>query len=240
MFGLNKEDINNIQPKWKSKVKLFPHQIKTIKDIEEAEGKVKYYYLGDMTGFGKTLSIMGLIYRTNDRYISCDRMYHTEKYKPQKFKLRDIYITPLHLFKQVCDEATKCKIHYRKFKHIADCDIDYLELDEEIDLLIISCTMLQYFLKHSFQFPFYRIIIDEADTIQFRTKELFLPFVHYRNLCLVSATFGHENLNSYCVRMGRIENISGASLMITDYRVIPHHIKDTKFIETKKNGRCDN
>jgi hypothetical protein len=190
MFDLTKKDEKTYAPQWKSKISLYPHQIKTIKDLENAEKDHKFYFLSDLTGFGKTISIMAMIYRTNNRWIPYDLLFMNPNIKlssdPGKIKLRDVYITPLHLYAQVCAEAKRCGINSVNIKTYKGCE--RTKYDDDVDLIIISCTMVASFFGHHSCVPFYRIIVDEADTINLRSKLAPLPYATYRHMMLVSAT----------------------------------------------------
>lgn len=195
MFELTAQEIKTYTPKWKSKVNLYPHQLCTVKDIETIEKTKKFYYLADMTGFGKTISLMALIYRTNNRWIPADNLFFNPSVSissdPTKMKLRDVYITPLHLFAQVCAEAKRCGVKHVSIKTYKGCARE--KYADDVDLIILSCTMVASFLKHHAPTPFYRIIVDEADTITFRNKYVPLPFATYRYLSLVSATLAKSD-----------------------------------------------
>jgi hypothetical protein len=179
--------------------------------MEETEKDHKFYYFSDMTGFGKTMSLMALIYRTNDRWISNDRLFYnpniTLSSDQRKIKLRDLYITPLHLFSQVCSEAKRCGMKFIHIKSYNGCIQN--EYADDVDLIIISCTMVDTYLRHSHCVPFYRVIIDEADTVNFRSKSAPLPYAMYRHLVLVSATLGpyseNEETEWRCYRLIRPE-----------------------------------
>lgn len=233
MFGISDKQIKNFNPKWtgKNTPNLYPHQINTVNAIEAIEKIHKYYILADMTGFGKTITIMATISRTTDRNIESNR-FLINPIQNEKIRLCDIYITPLHLFQQVCNEAKKCNINYTPVKSYVQCAFDYKVVSQTCDLFIITCTMISTFLENHKIEPFNRIIIDEADTISFNAKYITLAYLQYRNLCLISATLSNEISNYSC---SSYETTEGKSLYFTDNRFIPS--EKCKFLEIKNDDQ---
>lgn len=175
------------QPK-SFKTKLFYHQLRAVKLMEEQENQFEFIkngqrivrrvnVLGDMTGFGKTYEMLALIARTKNRWIKLRRneellfhMYDNEKEPITKIKRIDVYITPLHLIRQLEQEVIlRTNIKYVKFEKHADFSQEL----GNADLVLLCNSVASTFLSCNKQ-PLYRIIIDEADTTKLPRSEIFM------------------------------------------------------------------
>jgi hypothetical protein len=182
------------------KVSLFPHQYSSLEAMLDREGNYlvedhgtvfirRINILGDMTGMGKTLSVLALVALTDSRYFLPERredallsQVHRSKRWIKRF---DVYIAPHHLASQVVVE-TESKTHLRYLAILEKRDFDQ-ELTEETDLVILSSSMASQFLK-SFKGCIYRLIIDEADSCALPSREVF-DALKFEFIWLVTATY---------------------------------------------------
>ena len=108
------------------KIPLYPHQITSIKNMENRElnktiDKNKYFYrtswsiLGDRTGYGKTMSVLGLVARDKMDYSEETALYSSRSFRittPKRMRYKIIPTTLIVVPISVCgswaDEIREC------------------------------------------------------------------------------------------------------------------------------------
>nr|QBK87185.1 MAG: DEAD/SNF2-like helicase [Marseillevirus LCMAC201] len=207
-------------------MKLFPHQYISVEEMQDHESNYildsdgiriirRVGVLGDMTGMGKTISMLTLISNTlcETRFFYPERredhIFHCESnLNSRKIKRRDIYIAPHHLVSQVIEEATtKTNINFVSIINRNDLE---KEISEKCDLIIIGSSMASHYLKSTKEY-IYRIIIDEADTCPLPSKQVFND-IGFEYLWLITATFDNIRM---CKTRSVFLNILFASPTLT-------------------------
>ncbi len=201
------------------KIKLFPHQYVSVEKMQDHESNYilqendiriirRINVLGDMTGMGKTLSMLTLIastpYERRCFYPERreDHLFYCEPHsKSRKIKRRDIYIAPHHLVAQVIEE-TRTKTNINFVSIITRNDFDK-KITDECDLIIIGSSMASHYFRTSTEY-IYRIIIDEADTCSLPSRDTFDKLL-FEYLWLITATFDNLRIgNTKSAFIGRI------------------------------------
>jgi SNF2 family DNA or RNA helicase len=170
-------------------IPLFLHQLKSIQDMEELEDKkeielknnmyisTKFGVLSDLPGYGKSLSILGLISRTLKKPI--DEIYTLEKTQNYDY----ISMTKVELLEQVnttlilvnvsllsqwTHELSRTLLRYKEIYN--KNDIEELDL-KEYDVILVSNNVYNLFSQVYRKKSWKRFIIDEPASLKLYAME---------------------------------------------------------------------
>jgi SNF2 family DNA or RNA helicase len=169
---------------------LYPHQLTSIYNMKQLEQKeiieqdskyIKYNFgfLSDKSGFGKTLSVIGLISldernNTKDEYvINKDKqgnkyMFYYTMIKTKKVDTSLVVIRP-DQFAHWETELKKTNLSY--FTAVKHTDIDI----ENYDVILCSSKLFNYFCTMWYNIQWKRVIFDEPMSLKLKKQDLF-PF----------------------------------------------------------------
>ncbi len=190
------------------RIKLFPHQLASIRDMERLEHAKKITtneysmdstigILGDIPGYGKSFSVVGLILRDNmewdekqpfkmtqtvsEGYMGMSRLTKTI----EKHRLRSTLIIA----------STSIIAQWENYFSYTDLeittitnkfDIEALDVPDEYDVIICSPARYNEFVKKFAEYAWKRIIFDEASSTHIPTMEVAYAGFYW----MVSATYG--------------------------------------------------
>ncbi|HEY9703592.1 MAG TPA: helicase-related protein [Allocoleopsis sp.] len=199
-FSENPEDFS---------VNLYPFQLMTIQAMKQMESYEKTFdevtvrndiaILGNKVGSGKTLTVLGMVYQSKNEQRDLERKQIIQVNQKISIETKNLelfqydiipstlVIVPHHLIGQWEIELNKTKMNY----YLIKCKKYLKNLSQEkipnVDLVIVTSTMLKYFYLKFRDITWDRIILDEFDSIS--TNCVNLEGIKYRFLWLISATY---------------------------------------------------
>jgi hypothetical protein len=204
---MNRVREESLQPEG-LRIKLFPHQLVSIKDMERLEHTKKITtneyamdstigILGDIPGYGKSFSVVGLILR--------DKMEWDEK---QPFKMTQTvsegYLGMSRLTKTVEKHRLRSTLIIASTSIIAQWenyfsytdleittitnkfDIEALDVPDEYDVIICSPARYNEFVKKFADYAWKRVIFDEASSTHIPTMDVVYAGFYW----MITATYG--------------------------------------------------
>lgn len=182
-------------------VPLFPHQLKSIEDMSRLEHdqsidltsgmfvETRVGLLSDMPGYGKTLSMLGLIARTRNEELP--NIFADEKIKPHdyvrlhrvdmlKMMKASLVLVNVSIISQWIAELNRTDLKYTyisKPSEIEDCDLN------EFDVVLISNNVYNLFSPVYKKYCWRRFIVDEPASLK-----LCMEPVHARFYWLITGT----------------------------------------------------
>jgi hypothetical protein len=192
---------------------LFPHQRDSVINMRDKEQNCQRiiddviyfsrgFILGDRPGFGKTLSMLNLIETTD----FTDRKYYPSRREMKIYEtktvglnfefMRDIYVTPPHLYLQVSGEI---KQHTTLLTLGVALENDVMSVistllmpinANEYPVILISTNVMGLFLQEYTRrgLYIYRLIIDEADSARLPSPTV-MSTIKYSYLWLMTGTY---------------------------------------------------
>lgn len=177
-------------------IPLFLHQLKSIEEMQKIESNkeiellggmyitTKLGVLGDLPGYGKTLSMLGLISNTKDKNID-DNKYIVEKIKYhnyvqfKKIEIIDqlqtsLILSNLSLVSQWINELNRTSLRYLAIYKQSD-------LSENInlslyDVVLVSSNIFNLFAQVYKKKCWKRFIIDEPASLKMSMEEVYANF----------------------------------------------------------------
>jgi SNF2 family DNA or RNA helicase len=189
------------------RIKLFPHQLVSIYEMERLERRKKIFtsdfvmdttigVLGDIPGYGKSYSVVGLILR--------DKMAWEEK---EPMRINQTVSEGYLGMSRLCKIITKHKLHSNLiiastsiiaqwedyFRHTDlkvtsitnKFDIDSINVPDEYDVVLCSPTRYNEFIKKFTDYAWKRIIFDEAASTHIPNMETAYAGFYW----MISATY---------------------------------------------------
>ena len=218
-------------------VKLFNHQLASIYNMEKLENntfittrdEIKDTKIGinaDITGYGKTLSMIGLIARDKMPWdldfpfvfetVTTEAKYRIKNYKIQRFdKLKTtLILVSNNIVNQWISELNKTKLVYKSITCRKDFDDD-LDI-QKYDVVIVVPSVYNRLIHHYNGYAWKRFIFDEPGFLKISAmEEIFAGFYwfvtatphaiysHYKNRSYKSGFMkdlfaGNNDFNKFC------------------------------------------
>lgn len=194
-----KELITNISQPYDINIPLFIHQLKSIEDMETLETEkeislnttiyinTKLGVLSDLPGYGKSLSVLGLISRTKNKKNNCE--YLSNDISVEKVKYHDyvsviksdilkrvncsIILVNVSLMSQWVLELNRTLLNYIAVHKISDIE----EIDvSKYDVILLSSNVYNVFCQVYKKKFWNRFIIDEPSSLKMSMDEIYADF----------------------------------------------------------------
>lgn len=189
------------------RIKLFPHQLVSIHDMERLECRKKIVtndytmnttigILGDIPGYGKSYSIVGLILRDKMEWDEKTPLKITQTISEGYMGMSRLskIITKHRLHSNLIVASTSIISQWEEYFKYTDLsvttitnklDIEYMNVPDEYDVVICSPTRYNEFIKKFSDYAWKRIIFDEAASTHIPNMEVVYAGFYW----MISATY---------------------------------------------------
>lgn len=233
-------------------VKLFNHQLASIYNMEQLENnpviisdcnEVKDTRIGinaDITGYGKTLSMIGLIARDKMPWdlnfpfvfetITPEAKFRIKNYKIQRFdKLKtNLVLVSNNIVNQWMSELAKTKLSYRSITNRKDFEAD---MDvENYDVVVVVPSLYNRLIHHYTGYAWKRFIFDEPGFLKISNMEEIYAGFYWFVTATPHAIYSHYKNRSY--KSGFMKDIFACN---NDFDKFCEHIvivNDPEFIKS--------
>lgn len=205
MDSLQQSTIKKVPSISSMKVNLFNHQLASIYNMESLESnnyifndsnttkETKIGINSDISGYGKTLSMIGLIVRDRMEWdLDIPYIFETVSNESKgRIKIYNIIrrdrigttliLVPINIVSQWVNELEKSSLKFVSLTSKKDLD-DHLNL-EEYDVVLIIPTLINRLIRIYNKFAWKRFIFDEPSHIKFHLDEIYAGFYWFVTWC---------------------------------------------------------
>ena len=233
-------------------VKLFNHQLASIYNMEQLENnpvitsdcnEVKDTRIGinaDITGYGKTLSMIGLIARDKMPWdlnfpfvfetVTSEAKFRIKNYKIQRFdKLKtNLVLVSNNIVNQWISELSKTKLSYRSITNRKDFEAD-LDI-HNYDVVVVVPSLYNRLIHHYTGYAWKRFIFDEPGFLKISNMEEIYAGFYWFVTATPHAIYSHYKNRSY--KSGFMKDLFACN---NDFHKFCEHIvivNDPEFIKS--------
>jgi SNF2 family DNA or RNA helicase len=233
-------------------VKLFNHQLASIYNMEQLENnpvitsncnEVKDTRIGinaDITGYGKTLSMIGLIARDKMPWdlnfpfvfetVTSEAKFRIKNYKIQRFdKLKtNLVLVSNNIVNQWMSELAKTKLSYRSITNRKDFEAD-MDI-ENYDVVVVVPSLYNRLIHHYTGYAWKRFIFDEPGFLKISNMEEIYAGFYWFVTATPHAIYSHYKNRSY--KSGFMKDLFACN---NDFHKFCEHIvivNDPEFIKS--------
>ena len=233
-------------------VKLFNHQLASIYNMEQLENnpvitsdcnEVKDTRIGinaDITGYGKTLSMIGLIARDKMSWdlnfpfvfetVTPEAKFRIKNYKIQRFdKLKtNLVLVSNNIVNQWISELSKTKLSYRSITNRKDFEAD-LDI-HNYDVVVVVPSLYNRLIHHYTGYAWKRFIFDEPGFLKISNMEEIYAGFYWFVTATPHAIYSHYKNRSY--KSGFMKDLFACN---NDFNKFCEHIvivNDPEFIKS--------
>ncbi len=199
------------------KVELYEHQLVSIYNMEELESnnficndsnttkETKIGINSDIAGYGKTLSMIGLIVRDKMEWdLDVPYVFETVSCEAKgRIKIHNIIrkdrigttliLVPINIVFQWVNELEKSSLKFVTLTSKKDLD-DHINI-EEYDVVLIIPTLVNRLIRIYSKFAWKRFIFDEPSHVKFHLDEIYAGFYWFMTWCPSNIYTQYKNRN---------------------------------------------
>ena len=199
-------------------VKLFNHQLASIYNMEKLENNTiisnrdeikdtKIGIIADITGYGKTLSMIGLIARDKMSWnldfpfvfemVTSEAKFRIKNYKIQRFdRLKTtLVLVSNNIVNQWVSELNKTKLSYKTITNRRDFDTD-LDI-QNYDVVIVVPSLYNRLIHHYSGYAWKRFIFDEPGFLKITNMDEIFAGFYWFVTATPHAIYSHYKNRSY-------------------------------------------